>query len=400
MYGEASRPETTEGGECREVHNHPALPYRCPGVLRLTGSAPRGTHPGGIRDRSGHPRARRARRPTFRHHAGPAERPRRTPAHPTPPRLEAGGPARRRGRGARRLVGRPRSTPNPSTSTGSTWPKARRRRAPNSCAPPPEQVELEMNLPPGWREDPALRAAAEARFTARHGTPDTSFWWNASCTGGPRSAGCPSGPDALNSGPNRTTGVFARRPAPHPLAGLALDAHALRAIEEGGSSTGPPRRNSTSSTGARRPGSGGRSRTPRRATRSASTSRRTTPRGHASASSESCPTNGASVGYAYDLLAECTPTSLVERGAEFVSAATDQGNFPMAGNFAKAGYPVVRERLNFHLEHTGCDQGRSGTDRRFGPSVSAGWRSDRQAGAATARVRRRRAVSRPPPGSR
>ncbi len=51
-------------------------------------------------------------------------------------------------------------------------------------------------------------------------------------------------------------------------------------------------------------------------------------------------------GYAYDLLAECTH-HLVERGAEFVSAATDQGNFPMASNFTRAGYPVVRERLNF-----------------------------------------------------
>ena len=51
-------------------------------------------------------------------------------------------------------------------------------------------------------------------------------------------------------------------------------------------------------------------------------------------------------GYAYDLLAECTHF-LVERGAEFVTAATDHGNFPMAANFTKARYPVVRERINF-----------------------------------------------------
>jgi GNAT superfamily N-acetyltransferase len=51
-------------------------------------------------------------------------------------------------------------------------------------------------------------------------------------------------------------------------------------------------------------------------------------------------------GYAYDLLAECTHF-LAERGAEFVAAATDQGNFPMAANFAKAGFPVVKERFNF-----------------------------------------------------
>ncbi|WP_143677324.1 GNAT family N-acetyltransferase, partial [Streptomyces scabiei] len=52
-------------------------------------------------------------------------------------------------------------------------------------------------------------------------------------------------------------------------------------------------------------------------------------------------------GYAYDLLAECTHL-LVEQGAEFVSGATDQGNFPMAANFARAGFPVIRERINFH----------------------------------------------------
>lgn len=27
---------------------------------------------------------------------------------------------------------------------------------------------------------------------------------------------------------------------------------------------------------------------------------------------------------------------------------TDQGNFPMAANFAKAGFPVISERINFH----------------------------------------------------
>ncbi len=53
-------------------------------------------------------------------------------------------------------------------------------------------------------------------------------------------------------------------------------------------------------------------------------------------------------GYARDLLAECTHY-LAERGAEFIAAATDQGNFPMAAHFANAGYPVVRERVNFHV---------------------------------------------------
>ncbi|MFH8774986.1 GNAT family N-acetyltransferase [Streptomyces sp. NPDC017958] len=54
-------------------------------------------------------------------------------------------------------------------------------------------------------------------------------------------------------------------------------------------------------------------------------------------------------GYAYDLLAECTHF-LVERDAEFIAAATDQDNFPMAAHFTRAGYPVVRERLNLWSE--------------------------------------------------
>ena len=40
---------------------------------------------------------------------------------------------------------------------------------------------------------------------------------------------------------------------------------------------------------------------------------------------------------------------LAERGEEFIGGATDQGNFPMAANFAKANHPVVRERIDFHI---------------------------------------------------
>lgn len=51
-------------------------------------------------------------------------------------------------------------------------------------------------------------------------------------------------------------------------------------------------------------------------------------------------------GYAYDLLVECTH-DLVDRGATKVAAATDRTNVPMARNFAKAGYPVTQERIDF-----------------------------------------------------
>ncbi|MBC9713044.1 GNAT family N-acetyltransferase [Streptomyces sp. TRM66268-LWL] len=50
-------------------------------------------------------------------------------------------------------------------------------------------------------------------------------------------------------------------------------------------------------------------------------------------------------GYAFDLLAESTHF-LVDRGVTTIVAATDEGNFPMAAHFAKAGYPVVQKRIN------------------------------------------------------
>ena len=50
-------------------------------------------------------------------------------------------------------------------------------------------------------------------------------------------------------------------------------------------------------------------------------------------------------GYAYELLAECT-RQLAAEGHSSIAAATDQHHFPMAAAFARAGYPVVQERIN------------------------------------------------------
>jgi GNAT superfamily N-acetyltransferase len=50
-------------------------------------------------------------------------------------------------------------------------------------------------------------------------------------------------------------------------------------------------------------------------------------------------------GYGYDLLVEATHL-LVETGAEHIIAATDVPNTPMAGSFARAGYPVIRHRFD------------------------------------------------------
>jgi RimJ/RimL family protein N-acetyltransferase len=50
-------------------------------------------------------------------------------------------------------------------------------------------------------------------------------------------------------------------------------------------------------------------------------------------------------GYAYDLLAEATHL-LVSEGADRIVASTDVTNTPMAANFAKAGYPITRHRID------------------------------------------------------
>lgn len=50
-------------------------------------------------------------------------------------------------------------------------------------------------------------------------------------------------------------------------------------------------------------------------------------------------------GYAYDLLAEATRL-LAAGGADRIVAGTDTGNIPMAGTFAKAGYPVIQHRID------------------------------------------------------
>jgi RimJ/RimL family protein N-acetyltransferase len=49
-------------------------------------------------------------------------------------------------------------------------------------------------------------------------------------------------------------------------------------------------------------------------------------------------------GYGYDLLVEATHL-LVEHGADRIVAATDVTNTPMAAAFARAGYPVFKERI-------------------------------------------------------
>jgi GNAT superfamily N-acetyltransferase len=59
-------------------------------------------------------------------------------------------------------------------------------------------------------------------------------------------------------------------------------------------------------------------------------------------------------GYAYDLLLECTH-DLVDLGATRIAAATDRTNTPMAAHFAAAGYPVSQERVDFVRDEGNTD---------------------------------------------
>ncbi|WP_141208421.1 GNAT family N-acetyltransferase [Streptomyces griseorubiginosus] len=205
----------------------------------------------------------------------------------------------------------------------------------------PWQVELEMNLPAGWREAPALRAAAETCFTAARKAGQELmverflYRWTPEC-------GLPDRPGRLEFRPEPDDAVFfdlLRR-----IHSATLDAHALKAIEEGGLDRAAQEELDFFHWCP----------SPREWWQIAYTPEGDTVGIYIPAHNPSGPCVGfigvvpehRGHGYAYDLLVECTHY-LAERGADFVSAATDQGNFPMAANFTKAGYPVVRERLNF-----------------------------------------------------
>ncbi|MCX4767124.1 GNAT family N-acetyltransferase [Streptomyces sp. NBC_01275] len=207
----------------------------------------------------------------------------------------------------------------------------------------PWQVGLDLVLPAGWREEPAVRAAAEARCAAARAAGQRElverfvYRWTPEC-------GLPERPGRLRFGPEPDDAVFFD--ALRRIHSDTLDAHARRAIKEGGLD-----RAAQSELDFFRwcP-------SPRAWWQLAWTPDGELAGVHIPAHNPSGPCVGfigvlpehRGHGYAYDLLAECTH-HLVERGAEFIAAATDQGNFPMAAHFTKAGYPVVRERVNFEV---------------------------------------------------
>ncbi|WP_033283031.1 GNAT family N-acetyltransferase [Streptomyces sp. NRRL F-525] len=205
----------------------------------------------------------------------------------------------------------------------------------------PWRVDVELNLPAGWRDSPELRAAAEARFTALRAAgydllvERFIYRWTPEC-------GLPERPGRLVFAPEPDDAVFFD--ALRRIHSVTLDAHAQRAIREGGVEKAAQEEIDFFRWCP----------SPREWWQVARTPEGDLAGIHIPARNPSGPCIGfigvvpeqRGHGYARDLLAECTHY-LVERGAEFIAAATDQGNFPMAAHFAEVGYPVLRERASF-----------------------------------------------------
>jgi GNAT superfamily N-acetyltransferase len=205
----------------------------------------------------------------------------------------------------------------------------------------PWQVELEFNLPPGWRDDPALRAAAATRFAAARLAGHTLLTERLLYRWTPSRA-LPARPGRLVFGPEPDDEVF--RAALRSVHSVTLDAHARLAVAEGGLDLAAEQELDFFRW----------CRSPRAWWQVARTPQGDPVGVHVPARNPSGPCvafigvlpERRGHGYGYDLLAECT-AFLAARGAEHIAAATDLGNVPMAAAFARAGYPVVGERVNF-----------------------------------------------------
>ncbi|MDO3703885.1 GNAT family N-acetyltransferase [Micromonospora sp. C28SCA-DRY-2] len=204
----------------------------------------------------------------------------------------------------------------------------------------PLRAEYSLSLPPGWRDDPAVRAEAQARMDAAVAAGMSPlveryrYRWTPEC-------GLPARPGRLEFRPEPDDDVILdvlRR-----VGEGSLDAHTRHTAAEHG------------------PDAAAREEldllrwlpSPRDWWRLA-----WTPAGEmvgitVPARNHSDPIVGfvgvlpgqRGHGYAYDLLVETTHL-LVEAGADRIVAATDQTNHPMAAAFARAGYPIERERID------------------------------------------------------
>ncbi|RKN38329.1 GNAT family N-acetyltransferase [Streptomyces hoynatensis] len=202
----------------------------------------------------------------------------------------------------------------------------------------PLRAEYELLLPAGWREDPAVLAAGEARISAaaeagyRPLVERYRYLWT------PEN-GLPERPGRLEFRPEPDDEVILD--VLRQVHRATLDAHARRAVERGGVDLA-----------AREELDFFRwCPSPREWWRLAYTPGGELVGIQVPGHNPTSPIVGfvgvvpgqRGHGYGYDLLAECTH-DLAARGADRIAAATDVGNAPMAAAFARAGYPVVQHR--------------------------------------------------------
>lgn len=204
----------------------------------------------------------------------------------------------------------------------------------------PLRSEYSIRVPPGWRGRPEIRAAAEARVAAARAAgmrplvERFRYVWTSEC-------GVPERPGRLEFRPEPDDAVV-RDVLLRVMEGT-LDAHDRRALDESG-----PRAAVEDLLGFLNwlP-------SPRAWWKLAFTPDGDVVGIQIPAHNPTGPCVGyigvvpeqRGHGYAYDLLVECTH-DLVAEGATRIAAATDQGNFPMAAQFAKAGYPVAQEQID------------------------------------------------------
>ncbi len=203
----------------------------------------------------------------------------------------------------------------------------------------PLHAEYELMLPPGWREQPAARAAAEARIDAaeeagyRPLMERYRYLWT-------RDFPLPERPKRLVYRPEPDDEVILE--VLRRVHGVTLDGHARKAVAEGGVDQAAQEELDFFHWMP----------SPRAWWRLAYTPKGDLVGLQIPGRNMNDPVVGfigvvpeqRGHGYAYDLLLECTH-QLVDEGADRIAAATDLGNAPMAAHFARAGYPVVQHRF-------------------------------------------------------
>ncbi|MFC7218415.1 GNAT family N-acetyltransferase [Streptomyces polyrhachis] len=206
----------------------------------------------------------------------------------------------------------------------------------------PLRAEYVQLLPAHWRDDPAVRAQAQARIDAASAAgmkplvERFQYEWTPDC-------GLPERPGRLE---------FRAEPDDERILDVlrlveqgTLDAHARRAIDEGGVEQAAREELEFFQWCP----------SPREWWQLAYTKQGELVGLHIPARNQTNPIVGfigvvpaqRGHGYAYDLLAETTHV-LAEAGVPKIVASTDFGNAPMARNFEKAGYPIVQERYFMH----------------------------------------------------